>query len=148
MYYSIVLIILQNLQDMFWMIITSILLLIFYYKPKMMIQINTMLDYIEKNIISINRLNLFNKKLVHIKLEEYNIIIKYSLTLAIILSLIIYLYYYLKSRNKNFVRFYYDLFRMLFIIPYTIFLIIYVFDIYSFNFWEIIYKELDTLVQF
>ena len=112
----------------------------------MMIQINTMLDYIEKNIISINRLNLFNKKLVHIKLEEYNIIIKYSLTLAIILSLIIYLYYYLKSRNKNFVRFYYDLFRMLFIIPYTIFLIIYVFDIYSFNFWEIIYKELDTLV--
>ena len=146
MYYSIVLIILQNLQDMFWMIITSILLLIFYYKPKMMIQINTMLDYIEKNIISINRLNLFNKKLVHIKLEEYNIIIKYSLTLAIILSLIIYLYYYLKSRNKNFVRFYYDLFRMLFIIPYTIFLIIYVFEIYSFNFWEIIYKKLDALV--
>ena len=146
MYYSIVLIILQNLQDMFWMIITSILLLIFYYKPKMMIQINTMLDYIEKNIISINRLNLFNKKLVHIKLEEYNIIIKYSLTQAIILSLIIYLYYYLKSRNKKFSRFYYDLFRMLFIIPYTIFLIIYVFDIYSFNFWEIIYKELDTIV--
>lgn len=146
MYYSIVLIILQNLQDMFWMIITSILLLIFYYKPKMMIQINTMLDYIEKNIISINRLNLFNKKLVHIKLEEYNIIIKYSITQAIILSLIIYLYYYLKSRNKKFSRFYYDLFRMLFIIPYTIFLIIYVFDIYSFNFWEIIYKELDTLV--
>ena len=146
MYYSIVLIILQNLQDMFWMIITSILLLIFYYKPKMMIQINTMLDYIEKNIISINKLNLFNKKLVHIKLEEYNIIIKYSITQAIILSLIIYLYYYLKSRNKKFSRFYYDLFRMLFIIPYTIFLIIYVFDIYSFNFWEIIYIELDTLV--
>ena len=146
MYHSIVLIILQNLQDMFWMIITSILLLIFYYKPKMMIQINTMLDYIEKNIISINRLNLFNKKLVHIKLEEYNIIIKYSITQAIILSLIIYLYYYLKSRNKKFSRFYYDLFRMLFIIPYTIFLIIYVFDIYSFNFWEIIYKEIDTLV--
>ena len=112
----------------------------------MMIQINTMLDYIEKNIISINKLNLFNKKLVHIKLEEYNIIIKYSITQAIILSLIIYLYYYLKSRNKKFSRFYYDLFRMLFIIPYTIFLIIYVFDIYSFNFWEIIYKELDTLV--
>ena len=111
-----------------------------------MTQINSMLDYIEKDIISINELNLLKKKLVHIKLEEYNIIIKYSLTLAIILSLIIYLYYYLKSRDKNFSRFYYNILRVLFIIPYTIFLIIYVFEIYSFNFWEIIYKELDTLI--
>jgi hypothetical protein len=146
MFHSIILIILQNLQDMLWMIFTSVLLLLFYYKPKIMIQINSMLDYIEKNIISINRLNLFNKKLVHIKLEEYNIIIKYSIMQVIILSLIIYLYYYLKSRGKDFSRFYYDLFRMLFIIPYSIFLIIYVFEIYSFNFWEIIYQELDALV--
>lgn len=145
MYYSIVLIILQNLQDMFVLIISSVLLLFFYYKPKMINQINSMLDYIEKDIISINQLNLFKKKLVHIKLEEYNIIIKYSLTLAIILSLIIYLYYYLNSRNKNFSRFYYDMLRVIFIIPYTIFLIIYVFEIYSFNFWEIIYKELDNI---
>lgn len=146
MYYSIILIIFQNLQDMFFLIISSVLLLLFYYKPKIMTQINSMLDYIEKDIISINELNLFNKKLIHIKLEDYNIIIKYSMTQAIILFLVIYLYYYLKSRNKNFVRFYYDLFRMLFIIPYTIFLIIYVFEIYSFNFWEIIYKELDALI--
>lgn len=146
MYHSIILIILHNLQDMFWLIITSVLLLIFYYKPKIMIQINDMLDYIEEKIIPINKLNLFNKKLLHIKLEEYNIIIIYSITLFIILALIIYLYYYLKSRAKNVGRLYYDLFRMLFIIPYTIFLIIYVFEIYSFNFWEIIYKELDALL--
>lgn len=112
----------------------------------MISQVNSLLDFIEKDIISINKLNLFKKKVMHIKLEEYNIIIKYSLMQVVTLSLIIYLYYYLKSRDKQFSRFYYDLFRMLFIIPYSIFLIIYVFDIYSFNFWEIIYKELDTIL--
>mgnify|MGYP005669072421 CR=1 FL=1 len=97
-------------------------------------------------MISLSELNLLKKKLIHIKLEEYNIIIKYSLTLLIILSLIVYLYYYLKSRNKHFIRFYYDILRVLFIIPYSIFLIIYVFEIYTFNFWEIIYKELNAIV--
>lgn len=131
---------------MLWLIFTSVILLLFYYKPKMISQVNSLLDFIEKDIISINKLNLFKKKVMHIKLEEYNIIIKYSLMQVVTLSLIIYLYYYLKSRDKQFSRFYYDLFRMLFIIPYSIFLIIYVFDIYSFNFWEIIYKELDTIL--
>ena len=62
MYYSIILIILQNLQDIFFITITSLLLLLFYYKPKMIIEIKNLLDYFENNIIHINNFNLFKKK--------------------------------------------------------------------------------------
>ena len=62
MYYSIILIILQNLQDMFYMILTSLLLLFFYYKPKMIIEIDNILDFINKEIVSINKFNILKKK--------------------------------------------------------------------------------------
>ena len=128
------------------MILTSLLLLFFYYKPKMIIEIDNILDFINKEIVSINKFNILKKKIMRFELEEYNIIIKYSASLSVILGLIIYLYYYLKNRNKNFIRTYYDLLRFVFLVPYSIFLIIYVFEIYSFNFWEIIYKELNLII--
>tara|TARA_Y100000389_G_C17369834_1_gene468391 strand:- start:627 stop:971 length:345 start_codon:yes stop_codon:yes gene_type:complete len=112
----------------------------------MIIEIDNILDFINKEIVAINKFNILKKKIIHFKLEEYNTIIKYSVSLIIILGLIIYLYYYLKNRNKNFIRNYYDLLRFVFLVPYSIFLIIYVFEIYSFNFWEIIYKELNSII--